>query len=250
MFCFMPGHVTNYGIGVTCEEWQRLFQPWPPSVQLVQQGLALVCVYSPPLPSRVDGFEFTPEIGLFDLMGVSLYHGWLADPEQRETHQVVSQTNYNQLVSMAIGEAQAETQDGDSSEYQAKGESPPLPRHSPTPLPLPCHSPHWHIIWSYPLHGWSRPLVMVARGFLESTAAQMTHHGLSVLVATVREGDYVVVFRNNHFCMCHKREVCVCVCVCMCVCLCVRVLCVCVRVLCVCAPFSCFLVFTTFSMKW
>ena len=202
-----------------------------------------------PLPSRVDGFEFTPEIGLFDLMGVSLYHGWLADPEQRETHQVVSQTNYNQLVSMAIGEAQAETQDGDSSEYQAKGESPPLPRHSPTPLPLPCHSPHWHIIWSYPLHGWSRPLVMVARGFLESTAAQMTHHGLSVLVATVREGDYVVVFRNNHFCMCHKREVCVCVCVCMCVCLCVRVLCVCVRVLCVCAPFSCFLVFTTFSMK-
>lgn len=48
---------------------------------------------------------------------------------------------------------------------------------------------------------------MVARGFLESTATQMTHHGLSVLVASVREGDHVVVFRNNHFSMCHKREV-------------------------------------------
>ena len=64
------------------------------------------------------------------------------------------------------------------------------------------------------------PLVMVAREFLESTAAQLTHYGLSVLVESVREGDYVVVFRNNHFTMCHKREVrvggAVCVCVCQC----------------------------------
>ena len=62
------------------------------------------------------------------------------------------------------------------------------------------------------------PLVMVAREFLESTAAQLTHYGLSVLVESVREGDYVVVFRNNHFTMCHKREVRVggTVCVCRC----------------------------------
>ena len=70
---------------------------------------------------RVDGFEFTPEVGLFDLVGVSLYHGWLADPQQRETHQVVAQTSYNQLVSMAIGGAEETDQDGGSSEYQAKG---------------------------------------------------------------------------------------------------------------------------------
>ena len=111
----------------SCDVWQCLFQPCSPFSATGSAVLALCASTVPSPPSRVDGFEFTPEIGLFDLMGVSLYHGWLADPEQSETHQVVSQTSYNQLVSMAIGEAQPETQDGDSSEYQAKGVSPPTP---------------------------------------------------------------------------------------------------------------------------
>ena len=94
--------------------------------QNVRCGLVCVCWWcSSHGLLRVDGFEFTPEIGLFDLVGVSLYHGWLADPQQRETHQVVSQTSYNQLVSLAIGGAEEETQDGDSSEHQAKGEPAP-----------------------------------------------------------------------------------------------------------------------------
>ena len=50
----------------------------------------------------VSGFEFTSESGLFDLFGVALYHGWLVDPQDKETYEVVSQYSYNQLAEMVI----------------------------------------------------------------------------------------------------------------------------------------------------
>jgi len=28
----------------------------------------------------IDGFEFTPQVALFDLLNVRLVHGWLVDP--------------------------------------------------------------------------------------------------------------------------------------------------------------------------
>ena len=50
----------------------------------------------------VSGFEFTSESGLFDLFDVVLYHGWLVDPQDEETYQVVSHYSYNQLVEMVV----------------------------------------------------------------------------------------------------------------------------------------------------
>jgi hypothetical protein len=61
--------------------------------------------------SGVDAFEYTPEIGLFDLVGVSLYHGWVADPQEREMYQIVGKTSYNQLVSTAIGSNESSQED-------------------------------------------------------------------------------------------------------------------------------------------
>ncbi|KFZ51947.1 Protein FAM63A, partial [Antrostomus carolinensis] len=40
---------------------------------------------------------------------------------------------------------------------------------------------------------------LVAEQFLESTASQLTYHGLCELMATVREDELSVFFRNNHF---------------------------------------------------
>ncbi|XP_030042892.1 ubiquitin carboxyl-terminal hydrolase MINDY-1 isoform X2 [Microcaecilia unicolor] len=40
---------------------------------------------------------------------------------------------------------------------------------------------------------------LIAEQFLESTAAQLTYHGLCELMATVKEGELSVFFRNNHF---------------------------------------------------
>ncbi|KAM9114204.1 ubiquitin carboxyl-terminal hydrolase MINDY-1 isoform 1-T1 [Pangshura tecta] len=40
---------------------------------------------------------------------------------------------------------------------------------------------------------------LIAEQFLESTATQLTYHGLCELTATVKEGELSVFFRNNHF---------------------------------------------------
>ncbi|KAJ6633836.1 hypothetical protein lerEdw1_014285 [Lerista edwardsae] len=42
-------------------------------------------------------------------------------------------------------------------------------------------------------------LGLIAEQFLESTASQLTYHGLCELTATVTEGELSVFFRNNHF---------------------------------------------------
>ncbi|KAG8537689.1 hypothetical protein GDO81_024067 [Engystomops pustulosus] len=40
---------------------------------------------------------------------------------------------------------------------------------------------------------------LLAEQFLESSAAQLTYHGLCELMAAVKEGELSVFFRNNHF---------------------------------------------------
>lgn len=40
---------------------------------------------------------------------------------------------------------------------------------------------------------------IVAEQFLNSTATQLTYHGLCELTSTVQEGELCVFFRNNHF---------------------------------------------------
>lgn len=50
----------------------------------------------------VSGFEFTSESGLFDLLDVQLYHGWLVDPQDTDISEVIGQHSYNQLVEMII----------------------------------------------------------------------------------------------------------------------------------------------------
>lgn len=56
----------------------------------------------------MSGFEFTKELSIFDLLGVQLYHGWLADPSDSPTYTVVSQYTYNQLVELAINDLTSE----------------------------------------------------------------------------------------------------------------------------------------------
>ncbi|KAM6234393.1 ubiquitin carboxyl-terminal hydrolase MINDY-1 [Porphyrio hochstetteri] len=47
---------------------------------------------------------------------------------------------------------------------------------------------------------------LVAEQFLESTASQLTYHGLCELTAAAREGELSVFFRNNHFSTMTKHE--------------------------------------------
>jgi hypothetical protein len=42
----------------------------------------------------------TPEVAVFDLLGIPLVHGWLVDPQDRATAAVFSNKSYNELVEM------------------------------------------------------------------------------------------------------------------------------------------------------
>ena len=46
----------------------------------------------------VEGFEYTPELSLFDLAQVSLVHGWVIDPQDTVLFELVADLSYNQLV--------------------------------------------------------------------------------------------------------------------------------------------------------
>ncbi|KAK4262699.1 hypothetical protein QN277_028230 [Acacia crassicarpa] len=47
---------------------------------------------------RINDFEFTPECAIFDLLDISLYHGWIVDPEDRDTANAIGSKSYNALM--------------------------------------------------------------------------------------------------------------------------------------------------------
>lgn len=51
---------------------------------------------------------------------------------------------------------------------------------------------------------------LIAEQFLESTASQLTYHGLCELTAAVKEEELSVFFRNNHFSTMIKHKVWLC----------------------------------------
>ncbi|DBA97220.1 hypothetical protein WJX77_007367 [Trebouxia sp. C0004] len=56
----------------------------------------------------VKSFEFTDEIAIFDLMDISLVHGWLVDPEDTAAAASLGQRSYNEVVEqlvMVLGDA-------------------------------------------------------------------------------------------------------------------------------------------------
>lgn len=86
----------------TCTLWMGC---WCTFIQLqVYYNIELAVL---PYHYSVDGFEFTQELSIFDLLGVHLYHGWLADPSDVSAHPVVSRFSYNQLVEFAISNLSA-----------------------------------------------------------------------------------------------------------------------------------------------
>ena len=48
------------------------------------------------------GFEYTRECGVFDLLDLSLLHGWLVDPQEREVQHAIGERSYNQLIEMVV----------------------------------------------------------------------------------------------------------------------------------------------------
>lgn len=53
-------------------------------------------------PFSVRDFEYTSESIIFDLLQISLYHGWLVDPQNSAEVEAVGKCSYNQLVEKII----------------------------------------------------------------------------------------------------------------------------------------------------
>ena len=47
-------------------------------------------------------FEYTKECIIFDLLNISLYHGWLLDPQEEDVATAIHSLSYNQLVETII----------------------------------------------------------------------------------------------------------------------------------------------------
>eukprot|EP00983_Pelagomonas_calceolata_P094258 1157869-Pelagomonas_calceolata.AAC.5 len=43
------------------------------------------------------GFEPTPEVAIFDLLGITLIHGWLVDPMDARTTEALGSRSYNEV---------------------------------------------------------------------------------------------------------------------------------------------------------
>eukprot|EP00898_Chlorokybus_atmophyticus_P003953 jgi/Chlat1/4559/Chrsp29S00340 len=56
---------------------------------------------------RINDFEFTPEVAIFDLLNISLVHGWLVDPQDQETASIIGNSSYNNLVEKLVAAAAA-----------------------------------------------------------------------------------------------------------------------------------------------
>lgn len=111
-------------------------------------------------------FEYTPELIIFDLLRIPLYHGWLCDPQLEELNLAVGNKSYNQLVDFIITHKVSST----STDVELQTRS------------------------------------LLAEDFLEKTASQLTEYGLNELRREIRENEIGILFRNNHFLTLFKRN--------------------------------------------
>ncbi|KAJ5080794.1 nf-e2 inducible protein [Anaeramoeba ignava] len=52
--------------------------------------------------TSVTSFEYTVGCSLFDMLNIRLVHGWLADPDDPQSHKVISPLSYNQMVDIKL----------------------------------------------------------------------------------------------------------------------------------------------------
>ncbi|KAI8808269.1 hypothetical protein BJ742DRAFT_286313 [Cladochytrium replicatum] len=137
-------------------------------------------------------FETTPSLLVFDIFSIPLCHGWTVDHQDSETYRIVVRdlASYNRVVESIIARDVAEVElAADAKKRAASGGGPS----STEEIEI-------RRKWERAVHEG-----MVAKDFLNTTASQLTIHGLSLLTETLPAHSYSVIFRNNHFSVVWKR---------------------------------------------
>ncbi|XP_032503646.1 LOW QUALITY PROTEIN: ubiquitin carboxyl-terminal hydrolase MINDY-1-like [Phocoena sinus] len=109
----------------------------------------------------VSDSEYTPGCSVFDLLGIPLYHGWLVDPQSPEAVSAGGKLSYNQLSCNQLLQPIITCKHSSDTNLGTEG--------------------------------------LTAEQFLETTAAQLTYHGLCELTTAAKEGELSIFFQNNHF---------------------------------------------------
>ena len=160
----------------------------------------------------VSSFEYTPELDCFDSFSVPLYHGWLYDPQDNKTRDVIKDSSYNHLQFKLVQANDLPMQDevfnenvevsgelvneavSDGGQEAKHTESSDRKEDSVTCQELRINNEKL------------RYEAKVIEDFLSETASQLTYAGLLSLHEALKEGSLCTFFRNNHFSTMLKRE--------------------------------------------
>lgn len=140
--------------------------------------------------NSIHGFEPTAELSVFDVFHVDLVHGWVVDPQDEETWNVVVGKcgSYNKAVECVVG--------GDSVSKGIVVESSNKASNNGFEDSKSSLNEDDNIRVRDAL---------ITSQFLDSTATQLTYHGLLSLSETLPPGHLCTFFRNNHFSTLYKH---------------------------------------------
>ncbi|CAG8475648.1 9925_t:CDS:2 [Ambispora leptoticha] len=139
--------------------------------------------------NSIFGFEHTAELSVFDVFNVDLVHGWVVDPQDQDTWDVVVGKcgSYNRAVECVVrGD---ETSKGLVVESLDNGAG---------------VGNSANASGNGAFNADERDALIVSQ-FLHLTATQLTYHGLQTLAEDLQPGHLCVLFRNNHFSTLYKH---------------------------------------------
>ncbi|CAG8552220.1 11373_t:CDS:2 [Acaulospora morrowiae] len=132
--------------------------------------------------NSIHGFEPTAELSVFDVFNVELVHGWVVDPQDQDTWDVVvgKCESYNKAVECVVRGDSGVVSESSEKKSDGKPENDASVVERIRDAEITSH-------------------------FLESNATQLTYHGLLTLSETLPPGNLCVFFRNNHFSTLYKH---------------------------------------------
>jgi hypothetical protein len=155
-------------------------------IPLMSDGLNLNLFFT-----SVTAFEAANELLLFSSLNISLFHGWLLDPQRTQEAQVIGPLSYDAAMSKLLAH---------KSVCEQSNQCP-----SESSASISLHSDQQQA--GCQLTAQQEQLKVEAttiEGFLVATKSQLTRHGLKRLLQTIEDGEVAVFFRNNHYSTLYK----------------------------------------------
>jgi hypothetical protein len=176
---------------------------------------------NPKFTDGIHGYEYTSQLNCFDMWKVRVCHGWLLDPQEtsEDLYAAIANKTYNQVIDFVIHGKEAEqslraltTEMASLEQPQGTGSRPVgdlLDDENAPASPAAAAAAREQLHALRTRHEDAAHKATIASWidhFLQSTAHQLTQHGLHCLHADLAEKSMSVFFRNNHFATITKQE--------------------------------------------